>query len=241
MRPKGVALKSLYRSAGFAALAAGSVWAFSQGASADIVSIEDETFTGNAPLTVGSPIGNVALNSVMPVSTSGNFLQSVTSSTSGVDMSPYQGNTDGNAGAPYSVLGAGNGNGVKGSATYNIGNYAALLLWGSPDPYNVVQFFSGPDGTGNSLGTFNGADLACFNTLCHDGGFDLVYFSTEATGEDINIGSVVLSNSEDPAFEFAGPIQEPLPPAIYLFGSVLGGAFWLARRNRSAVSSLGAA
>jgi hypothetical protein len=219
----------------------GSLWAFSQGASADIVSIEDETFMGNAPVTVGSPEGNVPLNSVMPVSTSGNFLQSMTGSASGVILSPYANNTDGNAGAPYSVLGAGNGNGVTGSATYNIGNYAALLLWGSPDPYNVVQFFSGRDGTGNSLGTFNGADLACFNTLCHDAGFDLVYFSTEATGEDINIGSVVLSNSGSPAFEFGGPIEEPLPPAIYLFGSVLGGAFWLSRRKRSAVSSLGTA
>jgi hypothetical protein len=31
----------------------------------------------------------------------------------------------------------------------------------------------------------------------------------------------------------------PLPPAIYLLGSVLGGAFWLGRRKRSTVSSLG--
>ena len=31
----------------------------------------------------------------------------------------------------------------------------------------------------------------------------------------------------------------PLPPAIYLFGSVLGGAFWLSRKKRGAVSSLG--
>jgi hypothetical protein len=33
----------------------------------------------------------------------------------------------------------------------------------------------------------------------------------------------------------------PLPGAIYLFGSVFGGAFWLSRRKRSAVSTLGAA
>jgi hypothetical protein len=38
----------------------------------------------------------------------------------------------------------------------------------------------------------------------------------------------------------APPPEIPLPPAIYLFGSVLGGAFWLGRRKRSAVSSLGA-
>jgi hypothetical protein len=109
----------------------------------------------------------------------------------------------------------------------------------SPDPYNQVAFFSGTDGTGNSLGTFNGTDLACFNTLCHDAGFDLVYFSTEASGGG-NIGSVVLSNSGSAAFEFAGPIAEPLPPAIYLLGSVLGGVFWLGRKKRSAVSGLGA-
>ena len=28
----------------------------------------------------------------------------------------------------------------------------------------------------------------------------------------------------------------PLPPAIYLFGSALGGAFWMSRRKRSAVT-----
>jgi hypothetical protein len=37
----------------------------------------------------------------------------------------------------------------------------------------------------------------------------------------------------------AAPPEIPLPPALYLFGSVLGGAFWLGRRKRSAVSSLG--
>ena len=35
--------------------------------------------------------------------------------------------------------------------------------------------------------------------------------------------------------------EVPLPPAIYLFGSVLGGAFWMRRRKHSVVSSLGAA
>jgi hypothetical protein len=33
----------------------------------------------------------------------------------------------------------------------------------------------------------------------------------------------------------------PLPPAIYLFGTALGGVFWMGRRERSAVSSLGTA
>jgi hypothetical protein len=37
----------------------------------------------------------------------------------------------------------------------------------------------------------------------------------------------------------SAPSEIPLPPAIYLFGSILGGAFWLGRRKRNAVSSLG--
>jgi len=43
-----------------------------------------------------------------------------------------------------------------------------------------------------------------------------------------------------PACEFAGPDPMLLPGAIYLFGGVLGSAFWIVRRKRRAVSTLGA-
>jgi len=33
------------------------------------------------------------------------------------------------------------------------------------------------------------------------------------------------------------PPEIPLPPAIYLFGSALGGAFWMSRRKRNAVTA----
>jgi len=162
-----------------------------------------------------------------------------------VRLSPYAMNTDGLAttGA-YSVLGAAQA-GVgpfTGTATYNINAPSADLLWGSPDPYNEVTFFSEPGGMGTNLGSFNGTDLACFITSCHQESFDLVTFAASSG----DIGSLMVSNSMNamgnaPAFEFAGPDPVPLPPAIYLFGSVLGGAFWLARRKRSTVSGFGTA
>ena len=214
----------------------GSLLALLQGASAAVV-ISGENLTGNAPST---PV-------VTPVASNGNFELNVTGSVPAVRLSPYAFNTGPGPGgsaaatdAPYSVLGAGSGSPV-GSATYNINAPTTDLLWGSPDPYNEVTFFSGPDGMGTDLGSFNGTNLACFSTSCNQAAFDLVTFAASSG----DIGSVVLSNSMNgmgnaAAFEFGGPDPIPLPPAIYLFGSVLGGAFWLARRKRSAVSTLGA-
>ena len=236
---------SCYRSS-VAALVVGWLWAFSHAAGAAIV-ISGETLTGNAPL----------MSVETPVKSSGNFEQSVTGGDTptpshtgtGGRLSPYAFNTGPGSGgsaaatdAPYSVLGDGtNGGSPVGSATYNINAPTTDLLWGSPDPYNEVTFFSGPDGMGTGLGSFNGTNLACFSTSCTQAAFDLVTFAASSG----DIGSVVLSNSMNgmgnaAAFEFGGPDPIPLPPAIYLFGSVLGGAFWLARRKRSAVSTLGA-
>jgi hypothetical protein len=190
-----------------------------------------------------------------PVASSGNFEQSVTGGDTpapsgmgtGGRLSPYAFNTGAGpaggaaaANAPYSVLGGGTNGGPSGTATYNINAPTADFLWGSPDPYNEVTFFSEPDGMGTNLGSFNGTDLACFITSCNQTSFDLVTFA--ATSGDI--GSLVVSNSMNgmgsgPAFEFAGPDPIPLPPAIFLLGSVLGAAFWLGRRKRRAVSTLG--
>jgi hypothetical protein len=233
-------------SASLAALVVGSLSAVSQSVSAATVSITNEVFTGDAPL-VGTPA---------PASFSGNFLQSVTGSIPATvppaewllpggppraQLSPYAFNTgpgsDGSSAttdAPYSVLGAGTGSSI-GTATYNVDSSSFALLWGSPDSYNQVAFFAGLNGTGSPEGTFTGADLACFTRTCNGMQFDLVTFTASAGGD---IGSVVLSNNTSAAFEFG---VVPLPPAIYLFGSVLGGAFWLARRKRSTVSILGAA
>jgi hypothetical protein len=52
-------------------------------------------------------------------------------------------------------------------------------------------------------------------------------------------GAGSLTPIEAPSEIPQAPSEIPLPPAIYLFGSVLGGAFWVGRKKRSAVSSLG--
>jgi len=180
-----------------------------------------------------------------PVSESGAFLQNTTGTFGGSvgALSPYATNTGAGAdgiaaasNATYSALGSGAS--PVGSATYNVNSSSLTFLWGSPDPYNSVTFFSGANGTGTQLGSFTGSDLACFTSNCRDGGFDLVTFT--ALGGDI--GSIVFNNITAAAFEYNfEPTATPLPSAIYLFGSILGGVFWVGRRKRSAVSSLGAA
>lgn len=232
-------MKSRYRSSGFAALAIASVWAFPQVASAATVSISGQVFSGNAPIA-GTPA---------PASFAGNFIQAASGDIPAtvasqdwllpggpprVQLSPYAFNTDGNTGAPYSVLDSGGG--PVSSATYNVNGGSFTLLWGSPDPYNSVSFFSGPNGNGSPEGSFTGPSLPCFGSgACADFGFDVVTFAATAG----SIGSVILSDTGTAAFEFGIiPVSAvPLPSAIYLFGSVLGGAFWMSRRKRSAFPS----
>jgi hypothetical protein len=209
--------------------------AFSQCASAATVSIANQLFTGNAPL-VGEP---------SPASQSGNFLQSVTGSISNVQLSPYAFNTgpgpdgsDAATNAPYSVLGAGGG---SASATYNLNSSSFTLLWGSPDPYNQVAFFSGSNGTGMNLGEFAGNDLSCFTSSCGDTGFDLVAF--EAIGG--NIGSVILTDAVNAAFEFGfdpPPASTPLPAALPLFATGLGASGLLGwrRKRKNPAAAIGA-
>jgi hypothetical protein len=232
--------KSIYRSANFAALVAWSIWAFSQAANAATVSITNEVFTGNAPL----------FDTPTPASQSGTFSQSVIGSIpstvppanwllpggpSRVQLSPYAFNTgpgpDGSAAATnasYSGLDIGGDGGS--SVTYNVNSSSFRLLWGSPDLYNEVEFFSEANGTGSPEGAFNGTNLACGSSSCADSGFDLVTFAASSG----DIGSAALTDTGPAAFEFGiNPASAvPLPASIYLFASVLGGAFWMSRKKR---------
>lgn len=108
------------------------VCAFSQDANAATVSISNQLFAGNAPVA-GTPA---------PVSDSGAFSESVSGSIAGVELSPYAFNTTGSD-SSYSVLGSPGGG--ASSATYNVNSSSLAFLWGSPDPYNQIEFFSGPD------------------------------------------------------------------------------------------------
>lgn len=215
--------------------------AFSQGASAATVSIASQVFTGNAPLE----------DTPSPASHSGTFSQNATGSIIGVELSPYASNTGpGPAGsaaatnASYSVLGAGGG--PLSTATYNVNSNLFTFLWGSPDPYNQIAFYTGPNGTGSLLDVvggnttnYNGSNLACFGSTCSDTLFDVVTFAVSSG----TIGSVILTDA-GAAFEYGlDPAATPLPPALPLFAVGLAGLGMLGwqRKRKARVSLLGVA
>jgi hypothetical protein len=146
------------------------------------------------------------------------------------------------------VLGAGGG---SGSATYNLNSISFTLLWGSPDPYNQIAFYTAPNGTGSLIDvsggnttSYNGSNLACFASTCHDTLFDLVTFAVSSG----KIGSAVLTDA-GAAFEFRldppaadPPSGTPLPAALPLFATGIGalGLLGWRRKRKSRVSLLGA-
>jgi hypothetical protein len=217
-------MKSHLRSIALAVITLCS-FAFLHDANAATISITYQDYTGNAPV-VGTPT---------PASSGGVFSQIVTGTIPDEELSPYYFNNNGTTNDPYSVISFDSQG--PGYAIYNVGSSAFTLLWGSPDLYNVVQFFSGPDGTGSLLSTtgasglsYIGSDLACFSSTCADTLFDLVTF-TYAGGI---IGSVELSDSNgQAAFEFG--VATPLPAAFPLFAGGLGVIGLIAgRRKRKA-------
>jgi hypothetical protein len=211
------------------------VCAFSHDASAATVSIANQVFVGSAPLE-GTP---------SPASQSGTFSQSVTGSIMSVELSPYAFNIgpgpDGGAAAAnaaYSVLGAGGG--PLSTAIYNVNSSNFTLLWGSPDPYNQIAFYTGPNGTGSLIDviggnttSYNGSNLACFASTCTDTLFDLVTFVVSSG----TIGSVELTDA-GAAFEYGlpttsdPPAATPLPAALPLFATGIGGLGLLGWRRK---------
>lgn len=169
------------------------------------------------------------------------FVQSVIGSIPNVERSPYETNTVG-ANTAYSVLSPGGDPAPGSSATYNLyGATKFTILWGSPDTYNHITFYSGLLGTGSVLSTdgasgvdYIGTDTVCNPGLCNQLAWDLVSFSSTS-----GIGSVVLSDAGTAAFEYGlaplppqGPGTVPLPAAVWLFGSVVAGAAGASRLRR---------
>jgi hypothetical protein len=190
-------------------------------ANADTIDVSVLQSTGNAPVE-----GDMA-----PVSFSGSFIQGEVGSTANETLSPYASNSNGTQNTPYNVLSFNNAG--PGSATYNLSGSSYELLWGSPDTYNTITFYSGADGGGTELGTFNAIALSCFGNGgdCTDAGFALTLF----TDTDGSLGSVVLSDQTGAAaFEF-GTVT-PLPGTFALFLGGLGLLGFAVLRRRANAS-----
>ena len=195
--------------------------------SAHAVTVSENSWTAgqpNAPLYLP-----VAPDSFTPV-----FVLSTTGSSSGNQRSPYELNTDGFANAAYSVLAPG-GQTLSATATYNLaGATVFALLWGSPDTYNNVAFYTGPNGTGSQIGsTLAGSDLSCYPNNCTQLAWDVVTF----TASGGTFGSVILTDTGPAAFEFGLRVgtnqgETPLPAAFWLFGTVIAGTAGAARMRR---------
>jgi hypothetical protein len=103
------------------------------------------------------------------------------------------------------------------------------ILWGSPDSYNTITFWSEPNGKGTELYSITGSALE-IETFGHD----LVDFMF--SGEDFD--SIVLSTTSN-AFEFADlsasyvNLATPLPGSLPLLAGGLGAILLLSRRTNS--------
>jgi hypothetical protein len=158
-----------------------------------------------------------------PTSSKGDFILSVTGSDPSHDLSPF-----GDSTSQYSVISS---TGKAGEATYNLdGATTFSFLWGSPDAYNKVAFFSGPNDTGKLLAVFSGKSLTPSAT---GSGFDFVVFEAAA---GVTIGSVALfDKTGQPAFEFSDvdpPSATPLPAGLPLYIAGIGVLGLLGRRRK---------
>jgi hypothetical protein len=181
-----------------------------------------------------SPVSNPA-----PTTFFGTFSDTQTTSITNAQLSPYQGTAD--QGDQYSVLDSGVGGGIPNStATYNQGNGTNTsvfsFLWGSPDSYNTVNFYSGELGTGTLIASISGSALVDDTP---GSGFDFVTF----TASGGTIGSVVLEDAGSAAFEYADQsvggnlAGTPLPAALPLFAGGLGLVALFSRRRKQNKSS----
>jgi hypothetical protein len=112
-----------------------------------------------------------------------------------------------------------------------IGGYTVTAVSGNPA---FVSNFGGVGGTGTFDWPLNPSIFTNFTTLAG---------LLTQTGSPANFSnnSVFFLRDTGSITPVGAPSEIPLPPAIYLFGTVLGGAFWLGRRRRSAPSGLASA
>jgi hypothetical protein len=217
---------NILRGFAVAVVALASTVAFSGLAGAATVSIGSEDSvnypTTSSPTPWASFIGSVA---------------NQTGSVEGQWRSPWQ-NIDESHIAPYHDTLSYTSIQMDSSAVYNFATPmdTLALLWGSPDSYNQIEFFSDQNASG-LLATFSGAELA-HNIANPTGvGHDLV--SLLLSGGFFE--SVRLSSIGKNAFEFTNLTAScsecavepvPIPGALPLFLSGFGVIAYVARRRK---------
>jgi hypothetical protein len=226
-----------------AALGLFAMCAFPHDAKAVTISFQDDSDFATLPTSSVSPFTS---------QTTGTVYFNETGSLTNIYRSPFENvstgspNLNGNGGyvltgynsLPYTSIEA------NATATYTFASLATSLslLWGSPDSYNYIAFYSGPNGTGSEEGMIAGNAL-----LLQTYGHDQVTLTLD--GETFD--SVVLSSIGSNAFEFANlqgmggspnanpfdiPLATPLPAALPLFVGGLGIVGFLARSRKRNVA-----
>ncbi len=157
--------------------------------------------------------------------TTGDVRFDLTGSQQNVYRSPFEGTSAASTGLFTSIEGTG-------SATFNVSGNQLSLIWGSPDSYNQLAFYSGANGVG-LLGTVTGASINPGN------GTGFSYVTIGGLGD---FASVRLIN--DPgqnAFEVSSfnVSSVPLPAGLPLFGGAILalGGFAMVRRCRPAAGA----
>ena len=168
-------------------------------ASVALASLVSVGSAGATVIATYSPIVPVD-HYVAPTSTTGTVFLNETGTVSGKYKSPFSNGT-----SPYVAV-------EKGFATYAVATSKSVsLVWGTPDSYNTVLFFSGTtlvgSITGSSIGPGNGTGNY-FADLTSTASFDKIEFA-----------------STQPAFEFSNVTVSvvPLPTSLPLFGAALLG------------------
>jgi hypothetical protein len=178
------------------------------------------TFT--ADMNEPTPLGVVP----SPTSTTGNFYDNINASilpppacpAAGCTRSPWDDTS--NPGEDFSSVSGG------GSATYDFaGNtFSGLnILWGSPDPYNHIDFYL----ANVIVDTFSGSAFVPVPTPL--GNPQVGWANVAFSGA---FDKFVLRSEVSDAFEFANLQAVPVPAALPLFAGGLGLLGWLARRRR---------
>ena len=138
------------------------------------------------------------------------FTQGQVGSVPNYTTSPFGDNT-----TPYDVVHANSFADFGGSFGSGSGTFS--FLWGTPDSYNTIAFFSGATeiGFATGLGNGSGSFIATLNGLP-------------------TFTSVRLTSSQE-AFEFAAVSAVPLPAGLPMFGGALLalGGLALVRRSRA--------